>query len=197
VKIIGLTGGIGMGKTTIARLLRRQHIPVFDADAAVHALQMPGGRALPAIETAFPGTVRNGRLDRGRLRATVLANPRALQRLEAVMHPMVRADERAFVARARRNGAAIAVLDIPLLFESGGARRVDMVMAVSAPHRVQRARVRARRQLTPEQIDAVLARQLPDRERCRRADYVIKTGLSRRHAQARLARLLDRLRRAR
>ena len=194
VKLIGLTGGIAMGKSTIAKLLRQQHIPVFDADAAVHALQQPGGRALPAIEAAFPGTVRDARLDRDRLRAVALGDPRALQRLEAVMHPMVRACERAFVARARRHGATIAVLDIPLLFETGGARRVDQVMAVSAPGPVQRARVRARRALTTEQIDAVLARQLPDRQRCRRADYVIKTGLSRRYAQAQLARLLDRLR---
>ena len=193
MQIIGLTGGIGMGKSTITRLLRQRRIPVFDADATVHALQKPGGRALPAIETAFPGTVRDGRLDRARLRAMVLDDPSALQRLESVMHPMVRAAENAFLARARRAGVPIAVLDIPLLFETGGAGKVDKVIAVSAPDQVQRARVRNRRQLNTEQIDAILARQLSDRDRRRRADFVIMTGLSRRHAQARLVHLIDRI----
>ena len=182
-----------MGKSTITRLLRQRRIPVFDADATVHALQKPGGRALPAIETAFPGTVRDGRLDRARLRAMVLDDPGALQRLESVMHPMVRAAENAFLARARRAGVPIAVLDIPLLFETGGAGKVDKVIAVSAPDQVQRARVRNRRQLNTEQIDAILARQLSDRDRRRRADFVIMTGLSRRHAQARLVHLIDRI----
>src|SRR5271155_2914545 len=117
MKIVGLTGGIGMGKSPAAATFRRAHIPVFDADATVHKLQAPGGRALPAIAAAFPGTVRDNRLDRGALRAAVLGHPEALTRLEGIVRPLVRAEERRFLARARRAGNRLAVLDIPLLFE--------------------------------------------------------------------------------
>jgi len=195
VKIVGLTGGIGMGKSTVARLLRQRRLLVFDADAEVHRLQAPGGAALPAIGAAFPGTVVDGRLDRARLRAAVLGDAAALRRLEAIIHPLVRAGEQRFVARARRAGAGCVVLDIPLLFETGGDRRVDAVWVVSAPAAVQRARVRARGGLGEAQIDAILARQMPDALKRRRADAVIPTGLSRRHAQARVIRILDGMRR--
>jgi dephospho-CoA kinase len=191
--VIGLTGGIGMGKSTLSAAFRRARVPVFDADAEVHRLQAPGGAALPLIAAAFPGTVANGRLHRPALRAAVLGDTAALTRLERIMHPLVRAAERRFLARARRDGKRVAVLDIPLLFETGAAGRVDRVIVVSAPAAVQRARVRARGSMAERDIDAVLARQMPDRERRRRADDVIATGLSRFHALRSLKRLMKTL----
>ncbi len=188
--VIGLTGGIGMGKSTAAGAFRRAHIPVFDADATVHALQAPGGAAVRLIDAAFPGAVRNGVIDRAALRSAVLADATALKRLEGIMHPLVRRAERAFLSRARRAGARIVVLDIPLLLETGGARRVDTVLVVSAPLPVQIARVRRRRKMSEEQIAAVIRRQMPDREKRRRADVVLNTGLSRHHALRGLRRLI-------
>ena len=128
MRVIGLTGGIGMGKSTASAAFRRAGLPVFDADAAVHRLQARGGRAVRAIERAFPGTVRDGAVDRAALRQAVVFDPAAMNRLEAILHPMVRAEERAFLGRARRAGKRVAVLDIPLLFETGGDRRVDRVV---------------------------------------------------------------------
>ena len=193
MRIIGLTGGIGMGKSTIAAAFRRAGIPVFDADAAVHALQGRGGRAVRAIGEAFPGTVRDGAVDRAALRAAAVPNPSAMRTLERILHPMVRAAERAFLLRARRAGRRVAVLDIPLLLETGGERRVDLVLVVSAPRAVQRARVRARRRMTDAQIDAIMARQMPDAEKRRRAHVIISTGLSRHHALRQLKRLIQEL----
>ena len=192
--VIGLTGGIGMGKSTAAAAFRRARLPVFDADAAVHALQAPGGKALPAIAAAFPGTVTAGQLDRAALRTAVLGDPKALRRLERIIHPLVRAAERAFLAHARAAGARAAVLDIPLLLETGGDRRVDRVVVVSAPRDVQVNRVRHRRHMSPDQIDAIIARQMPDAEKRRRADLVVRTGLSRHHALRTLRRLIQELR---
>jgi dephospho-CoA kinase len=194
VRIIGLTGGIGMGKSTAAAAFRRARIPVFDADAAVHRLQAPGGRAVRPIGAAFPGTVKNGRLDRAALRAAVLGDPAALKRLERIVHPMVRAEERAFLARARRYGARAAVLDIPLLLETGGRRHVDTVVVVSAPRDIQIHRVGLRRRMDRVQIQAVIARQMPDAEKRRRADVVVRTGLSRFHALRTLRRFMQTLR---
>ena len=191
MRIIGLTGGIGMGKSTVAAAFRRAGVPVFDADAAVHALQGRGGRAVRAIGDAFPGAVRDGAVDRAVLRAIAVPDPAAMRTLERILHPMVRAAEQAFLARARRAGRRVAVLDIPLLLETGGERRVDLVVVASAPRAVQRARVRARRQMTDAQIDTIIARQMPDAEKRRRADVVIPTGLSRRHALRRLKRLMQ------
>jgi dephospho-CoA kinase len=195
VKVIGLTGGIGMGKSTAAAAFRRARIPVFDADAEVHRLQAPGGAALPAIGAAFPGTVARGRLDRAALRAAVIGRPEALRRLEGILHPLVHAAERRFLAQARRRRARAAVLDIPLLLETGGARRADLVVVVSAPRAVQVRRVRQRGGMDAAQIAAVIAHQMPDREKRRRADVVISTGLSRYHALRRLRRLILELRR--
>jgi dephospho-CoA kinase len=192
--VIGLTGGIGMGKSTAAAAFRRAGIPVFDADAAVHALQARGGRAVPAIAAGFPGTVRNGAVDRPSLRARVIGDEAAIRRLEAIMHPLVRAEERAFLARVRRAGHRVAVLDIPLLLETGGERRVDRVVTVSAPRRVQLARVARRRGMSEVQAEAIIARQMPDAEKRRRADVVVQTGLSRYHALRRLRRLIQELR---
>jgi dephospho-CoA kinase len=191
MKIIGLTGGIGMGKSHAAAAFRRAGVPVFDADAAVHALQGRGGRALPAIGAAFPGVVRDGVLDRGALRARVLADGAALRVLEGVMHPLVRRAQARFLARAR--GAPVVVLDVPLLFETGGDERVDHVVVVSAPAAVQRARVRARRRMSEAEIERVIALQMPDAEKRARADTVIRTGLSRFHAVRGIRRLLKAL----
>jgi dephospho-CoA kinase len=188
--ILGLTGGIGMGKSTAAAAFRRARIPVFDADAAVHRLQARGGRAVRAIETAFPGTVRDGAVDRVALRQAVLGRPDALARLEAILHPMVRQEERSFVARAKRRGDRAVVLDIPLLFETGGDARVDRVVVVSAPRSVQMQRIRARRRMSAADIAAVIARQMPDAEKRRRADVVVHTGLSRHHALRTISRLI-------
>lgn len=190
MRIIGLTGGIGMGKSTAANAFKRARIPVFDADASVHKLQARGGRAVRAIEAAFPGTVRDGAVDRGALRQAVLGKPDALTRLEHILHPMVEADERDFVGRARRRGARAVVLDIPLLFEIGADKRVDKVIVVSAPRAVQVHRVRMRRRMSAADIEAVIARQMPDAEKRRRADIVVRTGLSRHHTQRMLRRLI-------
>jgi dephospho-CoA kinase len=201
VKIIGLTGGIAMGKSTAASAFRRAGIRVFDADATVRALQAPGGAALPAIAGVVPGAVTrdaSGRLalDRAALRAAVLGNPAALARLEAVVHPLVRARERSFLAAARRRGDRLVVLDVPLLFESRGAKGLDLIVAVSAPRAVQRKRVLTRGLMSAAQLDAVLARQWPDARRRRFADKVVPTGLSRHHAQAIIRRIVKGLRTA-
>lgn len=189
MKVVGLTGGIGMGKSTAAAAFRRAQLPVFDADTAVHRLQARGGRAVPAIAAAFPGTVRDGAVDRAILRQAAVFDPAAMRRLEAILHPMVRAEERAFLGRARRAGRRAAVLDIPLLLEGGGERRVNLIVVVSAPAVVQLARVRRRPGMTDAQARAIIARQMPDREKRRRADVVVHTGLSRYHALRALRRL--------
>jgi dephospho-CoA kinase len=188
--ILGLTGGMGMGKSTAAAAFRRARIPVFDADAAVHSLQSRGGRAVREIEAAFPGTIRNGAVDRTALRHAVLGNPDALKHLERILHPMVQQEERAFVARARRRGSRAVVLDIPLLLETGGDRRVDRIIVVSAPRAIQMQRIRARRRMNTADIAAVIARQMPDAEKRRRADVVIRTGLSRHHSLKALNKLI-------
>jgi dephospho-CoA kinase len=183
MKVLGLTGSIGMGKSTAAKAFRRLRVPVFDADATVHRLQGPGGAAVRPIEAAFPGTTREGRVDRAALRAVALADPAARKRLERIVWPLVRQAERAFLAAARRRGARIAVLDIPLLLETGGEKRVDEVIVVSAPASVQRSRVLARGSMSPAQFAAIRAAQMPDALKRRRADRVVRTGLSRHEAQ--------------
>jgi dephospho-CoA kinase len=191
--ILGLTGSIGMGKSTATNSFRRLGIPVFDADAAVHRLQARGGRAVAPIGAAFPGSVVDGRVDREGLRRAVLGNPAALKRLEGIVHPLVRDEERRFLARARREGRRLVVLDVPLLLETGGEKRVDRVVVVSAPAAVQRTRVLRRRDMTEERLASIRARQMPDREKRRRADHIVPTGLSRRFAQARIHRLVREL----
>ncbi len=194
MKIIGLTGGIGMGKSTAASAFRRAHFPVFDADAVVHRLQARGGRAVRAIEAAFPGTVHNGAVDRSALRLAVLGKPDALTRLERILHPMVREEERRFLARARRAGNRAAVLDIPLLLETDDIERIDLIVVVSAPKAVQMHRVRLRRRMSAADVAAVIARQMPDAEKRRRADVIVRTGLSRHHALRTLRRLIKEVR---
>lgn len=192
--VIGLTGGMAMGKSTAADVFRRAGIPVFDADRIVHALGAKGGPAVRPIGDAFPGVVRHGAVDRTLLRQRVLAEKDGLARLEAILHPLVRAAERAFLARARRAGKRIVVLDIPLLFETKGDRRVDRVVVVSAPPSVQRARLLQRGKMQPDELSAILARQMPDWEKRRRADLVVPTGLSRYHGGRVLRRLIRELR---
>ncbi len=190
MKLVGLTGGIGMGKSFVAGVFRRQGVPVFDADATVHHLQARGGAALPAIARAFPGVVAGGVLDRAALRAIVLADPAARRQLEAIVHPLVRAAQLRFVARARAAGHCLVVLDVPLLFETGGDASVDHVVVVSAPADVQRARVRARRRMSEPEVDRMVALQMPDAAKRARADSVVRTGLSRFHAVQAVRRLL-------
>jgi dephospho-CoA kinase len=194
MKIIGLTGGIGMGKSTAAASFRRARIPVFDADLTVHRLQAKGGRAVNAIEAAFPGTTRQGAVDRTALRQAVLADRSALTKLEHILHPMVEAEEKAFVSRSRRAGKPAVVLDIPLLFETKGDKRVDTVVVVSAPLAIQIHRVGLRRRMSKADIAAVIARQMPDREKRRRADLIVQTGLSRNHTLRILTRFIHTLR---
>jgi dephospho-CoA kinase len=194
VRIIGLTGGIGMGKSTAAAAFRRAGIPVFDADLAVHRMQARGGRAVKAIEAAFPSTTSNGSVDRAALRRAVVGDREALTRLEHILHPMVEAEERAFVGRARRCGRRAVVLDIPLLFETRGDKRVDTVVVVSAPRAVQIYRVGLRRRMSKADIEAVIARQMPDSEKRRRAHLVVHTGLSRNHTLRILNRFIHNLR---
>jgi dephospho-CoA kinase len=175
--IVGLTGSIGMGKSTAATMLRRMGVPVYDADAAVHALQAKNGPALPAIEAAFPGVVKAGVLDRQALGARVFGNKAALRKLEAIVHPMVGERQKAFLKRASRRRAPLVVLDIPLLFEGLGERRVDATLVVSAPRFLQRRRVMARPGMTADKLDGILRQQVPDALKRRKATIVIPTGL--------------------
>jgi dephospho-CoA kinase len=190
--ILGLTGSVGMGKSTAAREFRRMGIPVHDADKAVHRLLGRGGKAVAAA-AAFPGVEKGGAIDRAALGRLVFSDPAALKRLEAILHPLVRQAERAFLARARRRRRKLVVLDIPLLFETGGEARCDKVLVVSAPRRVQLARVMARPGMTAERLAGVEARQMADAEKRRRADIIIETGLDRHHSLAKLHRALRRL----
>ncbi len=194
MKIIGLTGGIGMGKSTAANAFRRHGLPVFDADREVHRLQARHGRAVPAIAELVPEAMRDGQIDRAVLRAAVIADPARLKQLEAIVHPMVRAAQKRFLARARASGCRRAVLDVPLLLEGNGWRQCDLVVVVSAPRGTQVRRVRKRRGMSDAEAATLIAKQMPDAEKRRRADVVINTGLSRWHSLRQIRRLLEELR---
>ncbi len=172
--ILGLTGSIGMGKSTAATLFAEAGVPVYDADATVHMLYE--GEAVSAIEAAFPGTTANGKVDRSKLSARVVHDPAAIKRLEQIVHPMLGASRQKFLDDAERSGAAVAVVDVPLLFETGGEKRVDAVVVVTTTPELQRQRILARDNMTSEKLDAILARQLPDAEKRRRADFVVDTS---------------------
>jgi dephospho-CoA kinase len=172
--ILGLTGSIGMGKSTTAKLFSEAGVPVYDADATVHLIYE--GEAAPAIEAAFPGTVVNGKVDRTLLSPKVVHDAEAMKRLESIVHPMLRAHHQKFLDDAERSGAPVAVVDIPLLYETGGEKRVDAVVVVTTAPDVQRERILARDGMTPEKLDAILARQLPDAEKRKRADFVVDTS---------------------
>lgn len=192
---LGLTGSIGMGKSTTAAMFAKRGLPVYDADAAVHAIYAPGGLAVAPLESAFPGvTGEDGGIDRAKLREAVTGNEAAMKQLEAIVHPLVGAMQRDFLERAAADGADIVVLDIPLLFENGGDRRVDAIVVVTAPEAVQRERVMARGQMTEAQFMAILARQTPDAEKRKRADFVINTGLGLEYAQAQVDEVINALR---
>lgn len=190
-RILGLTGSIGMGKSTVAAMLRDCGVPVFDADAAVHVLQGPGGALLPAIEEAFPGTTRAEGVDRAKLGARVFGDRDKLARLEAIVHPAVAEMRRAFL---RENGhEPLVVFDIPLLYEKGGAQGLDAVAVVSAPAEVQRARVLARLGMTEEKFEQILGLQVPDAEKRARADFIIDTGTDLATTRAAVERLVREL----
>ena len=174
--LLGLTGSIGMGKSTTAGLFREAGVPVYDADAAVHALYAPGGAAASMIEVAFPGCTGSEGVDRARLSERIAADPGALRRLEAVVHPLLAGERAAFLERAREDGADVVVLDIPLLFETGSDAILDAVAVVSAPAAAQRQRVLVRPGMTEVKFAAILARQTPDAEKRARADFVIDTS---------------------
>jgi dephospho-CoA kinase len=186
--ILGLTGSIGMGKSTTAKFFAEDGVPVHDADAAVHRLYE--GEAVAAIEAAFPGTTENGKVDRVKLAARVVGDEAARKRLEAIVHPLVRESEQRFLADARERGAPVVVLDIPLLYETGGEQRVDAVVVVSASPEVQRARVLARPGMTPERFEALLAAQVPDVEKRRRADFIVDTSAGFGAARAQVREIL-------
>lgn len=174
--ILGLTGSIGMGKSTTAAMFAEAGVPVYDADAEVHRLYSPGGAAVAPIEAAFPGVVKDGAVDRNALGARVLGDAEALKRLEAIVHPLVGGTRVGFFEAAKAQGADMVVLDIPLLFETGGERNVDAVVVVSAPAEVQRTRVLERPGMSAEKLDAILAKQMADAEKRARAHFVIDTG---------------------
>ena len=183
--ILGLTGSIGMGKSTTAKFFAEEGVPVHDADAAVHSLY--DGAATAAIEAAFPGTTESGKVDREKLGKRVLGDALAIKRLEQIVHPLVRQAEERFLAEAERKGAQVAVLDIPLLYETGGDQRCDAVVVVSAPADVQRTRAFERPGMTEDKLAAILAKQMPDAEKRARADFVVDTsqGLEAARAQVR------------
>jgi dephospho-CoA kinase len=187
--ILGLTGSLGMGKSTTARFFAEAGVPVHDADAEVHRLYE--GAAVPAIEAAFPGTTGGGKVDRNKLAARVLGDEAALKRLEAIVHPLVQEAERRLLAQAEARSEKVAVLDIPLLFETGGDRRVDAVVVVSAPPEVQHARVLERPGMTMQKLQALLAKQMPDAEKRRRADFVVDTSRGFPAARAEVRAILD------
>jgi len=187
--VIGLTGSLGMGKSTTARFFAEAGVPVHDADAAVHRLYR--GDAVAPIEAAFPGTTSGGEVDREKLAQRVLGDPTALARLEAIVHPLVRREEERFLAEAEAAGAEVAVLDIPLLFETGGDKRVDVVVVVSAPPDIQKARVLGRPGMTDDKFLALLSKQMPDEEKRRRADFVVDSSGGYDSARAQVHAILE------
>ena len=187
--ILGLTGSIGMGKSTTAKLFAEAGVPVYDADATVHMIYE--GEAVPAIEAAFPGTTAGGKVDRSRLSERVVHDPAAMKRLEQIVHPMLRAYHQKFLADAEQSGAPVAVVDVPLLYETGGEKRVDAVVVVTTTPEIQRERILARANMTQEMLDTVLARQLPDAEKRKRADFVVDTSHGLDPVRARIRDILD------
>ena len=188
--IIGLTGSIGMGKSTVAKRFAALGLAVCDADAEVHKLYAPGGAAVAPVEAAFSGTAGPAGIDRARLAAALLADSSGFKRLEAIVHPLVKAAERDFLRREAARGASIAVLEIPLLLEGGGETRVDVTVVVSAPPHLQRQRVLERSGMTPEKLDQIIARQMPDAEKRKKADFVVDTGLSLPETHAEIDRIV-------
>ncbi|THD63747.1 dephospho-CoA kinase [Phenylobacterium sp.] len=192
--LIGLTGSIGMGKSTTAAMFREAGVPVYDADAAVHDLYDTGGAAVGPVGEAFPGVVRDRKVDREALRQAVLGKPDELKRLNAIVHPLVGSDRIGFFAKAEADGADMVVLDIPLLFETGGHVNVDAIVVASAPAGLQRERVLARPGMTPERLDAILAQQLADAEKRARAHFVVDTSRGLEPARIQVAEIIAAMR---
>jgi dephospho-CoA kinase len=192
---VALTGSIGMGKSTVAKMFAAQGVPLFDADAAVHALYQPGGAAVGPIRAAFPAAVADDAVDRTVLSALVLNDPAKIKQLESIVHPLVGAQRLQFLGQAEARGEPFVLLDIPLLFEGEGHKHVDTIVVVSAPPEVQHTRVLARPGMTEEKFNAILARQVPDAEKRSRADYVIDTGTSLEDTEAQVKALVAELRR--
>ena len=191
--IVGLTGSIGMGKSETAKMFVAEGVPLFDADATVHKLQAKGGKALPMIEEAFEGVVEDGNLNREKLGAIVFADSKAKQKLEAIIHPMVAAERIGFFENAEKTSAPFVVLDIPLLFETGGDKACHKVVVVSAPEDVQRQRVLARPGMSAEKFEQILGKQVPDADKRAKADYIIETDKGLDFAKARVAEIIDQL----
>jgi dephospho-CoA kinase len=191
VRIIGITGSIGMGKSTAAAMFRERGIPLHDSDAAVHRLYR--GAAVASLEAAFPGVTKEDAVDRASLSQRVVGDPAALARLEAIVHPLVAESEAVFLERCRREGRRLALIDVPLLFETGRAAEVDIVVVVSAPAGIQRARVLSRPQMTQEKFETLLMRQTPDAEKRRRAHFVIDSGREREFASRQVEAILNAL----
>src|SRR3954464_14569986 len=191
MRILGLTGSIGMGKSTTAKLFTEAGVPAYDADAAVHKIYE--GEAAPAVEAAFPGTTVDGKVDRARLSARVVHDPAAIKQLEQIVHPMLGASRQKFLAEAERSGVPVVVMDIPLLFETGGEKRVDAVVVVTTSAESQRERIMARGTMTKEALDAILARQMPDAEKRKRADFVVDTSHGLDPVRAQIRDILERV----
>jgi dephospho-CoA kinase len=189
MRILGLTGSIGMGKSTTAKLFAEAGVPVYDADATVHKIYE--GEAVPAIEAAFPGTTANGKVDRAKLAAKVVHDPATMKQLEAIVHPMLRAYHQKFLDDVEKSGATVAVVDVPLLFETGGDKRVDAVVVVTTSPENQRERILARGTMTSEALDSILARQMPDEEKRRRADFIVDTSHGLDPVRERIRDILD------
>jgi len=194
VIVLGLTGSIGMGKSTAAAVLRQMGVPVHDADASNHRLMGPGGAAVGFVEAAFPGTALNGAIDRKELGRRVFEHPAELKRLEAILHPMIRTQERIFLETCRRRGYPVCVLDIPLLYETHGEKRCDAVIVVTAPKFLQDQRVLKRPGMSRERLDKIVGQQMPDAEKRKRADFVVPTGLGKRASRVALMRVLKHFR---
>ncbi len=191
--VIGLTGSIGMGKSTAAQTLRELGLPIYSADDAVHALLKKNGRAVAPVARLFPHTLKRGAIDRALLGQTVFGQPEALRKLEKIIHPLLRSAERAFLQKARQDKARAAVLEIPLLFETGAEQRCDITLCVTAPRAMQKARVLARPGMTEQRLRDILARQMPDAEKRQKADYVVPTGKGIEATKKHLQKLLGKL----
>lgn len=191
--IVGLTGSIGMGKSATADMFREFDIPVFDADAVVHILQAKDGKAIPYIDKAFPGVVHDGILNRGLLGQQVFADKAALKKLEAIMHPMVQEERVKFFEQAEKDGKKFVVLDIPLLFETGGNQACDKIIVVSAPYDVQKKRVLERKGMSEEKFEDILAKQTPDNEKRGKADFIIDTDQGFDHARKQVQHVIETL----
>lgn len=194
MKKIGLTGSIGMGKTTVAKMFAARGIPVFDADAAVHRLYAKGGAAVEPVGAAFPGTVKDGAVDRAALSAQVVGKPAEIRKLENIVHPLVGRLREEFLRDAEASGAPMAVLEIQMLLEGSSAKQLDVIVVVSAPEAVQRERALARPGMTEDKLAGILSNQMPDAEKRARADYVIDTGVSLAETEAQVAALIETLR---